>query len=495
MRLRAALASAAAAALLGAAGCNLAPPLTLPDAGTPSAWRDGAAEVETLANVRWFDVYDDPVLRELIQEAIARNPNLEVALARVDEARAIARATGADLAPRVDLSGQGGVVRSTRDAAAGDDRTSGFASVSFDLAWEVDVFGRIRNQTAAARARYFASVEAHRDVGMRLVAEVARVYFELRALDEALGVTERTVKSSGEYVDLAKIRFEGGKTSEVDFRQSEGEYHRTDAVRIDLLRQIATKEHEMSLLLGRAPDAVPRGRQGSDQTTPGHVPAGLPSELLRRRPDVAAAEQVMIAETALVGAARANLYPRIALTGSFGWESDQLADLFTSPSATSSLIAGLLQPIFDAGRNRALVEAQCARMRAAMHAYRGVVLAAFGEVETGLVSYRRFGEQRRVQDLRVDALRKVLDLAETRYVGGKTEYLEVLDAQRGLFDAELERVDTVRGHLVSLTVLYKALGGGWDPTLYGGAPCAPAPPPAPYRPAPSPSIVVPVGGR
>jgi multidrug efflux system outer membrane protein len=492
------------------AGCRLDPRFKVPDAGTQSTWRDGSRDVESLANVAWFEIYDDEVLRSLIREAIANNPDLGVALARIDEARAIAKATGADLYPRVDLSAAAGAVRSSALEVPFGDRTNGLASVTFDLAWELDVFGRIRSQSSAAKARYFESIEAHRDVGIRLVADVARAYFEMRELDDLFEISVRTLRSRSEYVDLAKIRFEGGKTSELDFRQAESEYFRTEVVYVDTQRQIAAKEHEISVLIGRPPGDVLRGRTANDQNLPPpNVPAGLPSDLLRRRPDIVAAEMDLAAETALVGAARANLYPRIALTGDFGWESDALSDLFTSESLTSSLIAGLLQPIFNAGQNRALVQAQCARMRASMELYRGKVLAAFREVEDGLVDYRRFTESRAVQARRIAAQRKVLELAEIRYEGGVSQYLEVLDAQRELFDAEIEEADTIRSQLVALTFLYKALGGGWDPALHCAArpcvplratcptpvracPCPPPPPPPPPPPAPP---VPPVGNR
>ena len=459
---------------LAAAGCRLDPPVPGHGVDVQASWRDHAREVATLANVAWFDVYRDDVLRGLVRRAIEGNPDLAAALAHVDEARAIAVATGADLYPRVDLSGQGGHVRLPKNQVGSGSRDMWNVSVAFDVTWELDLFGRVRSEAGASQARWYAATDVYRDVGIRLVAEVARTYFELRQLDEVLEIAERTLKSRAEYVDLAKVRFEGGKTSEIDFRQAESEYWRTEVTYVDVQRQISNKENALSILLGKSPGAVPRGIRGPDQPLPPFVPPGLPSDLLMRRPDVTAAEALLVSETALVGAARAALYPRIALTGSFGWESDQLKNLFSSDSITSSVIAGLLQPIFNAGRNRSLVEAQCARMRAAMEVYRKSVLVAFAEVESGLVDFRRFGEQRGVQARRLEALRKVLDLAETRYRGGVAQYLEVLDAQRGLFDAELEEAQTIASHLVSLTFLYKALGGGWDANYCGEA--VPAPP-------------------
>jgi NodT family efflux transporter outer membrane factor (OMF) lipoprotein len=446
-------------------GCTLDPPTSLPATDVRPTWRDGSHDVHTLANTAWFDLYRDDVLRQLIRNAVAGNPDLAIALTRIDEARAIAKATGADLYPRIDLAAAGGRAYSSRLETPFGDRSNGVAGIFFDMSWELDLFGRVRSERRAAQAFYFESVDAHRDVGIRLVSEVARLYFELRELDELLEITRRTMESRREYVDLAKIRFEGGKTSEMDFRQAESEYYRTETVYVDVQRQITVKENEISVLLGRSPTGVPRGRRATEQPLPAAVPAGLPSHLLQRRPDILAAGEALAAETALVGAARANLYPRIALTGTLGTESDALSDLFTSEATTASLIAGLLQPIFNAGKNRALVEAQCARMRIAMEDYRRIVLAAFGEVEDALVGYRRFGEQRAVQAKRVESLRKVLELAEIRYEGGVSEYLEVLDAQRGLFDAEIEEAETIQNHLVSLTALYKALGGGWDPAF------------------------------
>jgi len=434
----------------------------------------------SLANTAWFDLYQDDVLRELIRMALASNPDLGVALARIDEARALAHAAGAEINPRVDFAAAGGWARASRVEVPFGDRDGGRIRASFDLAWELDVFGRIRSQAAAAYAAYLGSAAAHRDVGIRLVAEVARAYFELRDLDERLEIATRTLASRQEYVDLAKVRFEGHITSELDWRQAESEFYRTRAVQVEIQRAIAVKEDEIAVLLGRPPGAIARGRRAKEQPLPAAVPAGLPSDLLRRRPDIVAADQALAAETALVGAARANLYPRIALTGSYGWESDQLSELFTSPSNTASLIAGLLQPIFDSGRNRDFVAAQCARMRAAMEAYRGTVLFAFAEVEDGLANYRHYTEQRVVQGQRVAALSRVLELSETRYEGGVAEYLEVLDAQRELFDAELEQAATVQAQLVSLTRLYKALGGGW--TLAETGPCLPPSPPSPPAP-------------
>jgi multidrug efflux system outer membrane protein len=304
-----------------------------------------------------------------------------------------------------------------------------------------------------------AREEVRRAVVITLVADVARVYMELRSLDLSLEVGQRTLASRQEYMELAQVRFEGGVTSEMDWRQAEAEYHRTEALVHDLERQIAQKENELSLLLGHNPEVRARGRRADEQPLPVQIPAGLPSALLERRPDIRAAEQQLIAANAKIGEAKALLYPQISLTGSYGAASTELESLFTGDSWY--LLGGLVQPIFNAGKNRRRVEAMESRQRQAIYAYERTILQAFREVEDSLVAHEKAREQRESQGKRVMAERKVLELAELRYRGGVAAYLEVLDAQRSLFNAELEEIQSINDQLVTLIRLYKALGGGW----------------------------------
>ncbi|MCI0612716.1 efflux transporter outer membrane subunit, partial [bacterium] len=256
-------------------------------------------------------------------------------------------------------------------------------------------------------------------------------------------------------------RFEGGLTSELDFRQAEAEYNRTLAIVQDFERQVAQKENEISVLLGRNPGSILRGRGLEEQPMPPQVPAGLPSTLLERRPDVLEAEQILVSSNARIGEAKALLFPIISLTGFFGWESTELDNITSSRAKTWSIGANLLQPIFNAGKNQRNVEVQESRFRQQLYAYESTILQAFREVEDSLIDYQKSGEQRVTQAARVQAERRVLDLAEVRYRGGVSNYLEVLDAQRSLFEAELDSVEAVRNQLVALIRLYKALGGGW----------------------------------
>jgi multidrug efflux system outer membrane protein len=298
---------------------------------------------------------------------------------------------------------------------------------------------------------------------------VARAYLELRALDLQLDIAQRTIVSRREYLQLAKDRFEGGLTPEVDLRQAEAELHRIEAIVAELEMLIARQENELSVLLGRNPGPVLRGRSVLEQKLPAAVPAGLPSALIERRPDVLQAEQILAASTANIGQAKALLFPRISLTGSWGFTSPEFDTLFDSPSKAWNLIGNLLQPIFNAGKNKRRVQVTESQQRQTLYEYEKTILQAFRETNDALVTYRKTGEQRAAQDLRVGAERKVLELAELRYRGGVAAYLEILDAQRSLFNAEMEQTQTVGVHLVSLVNLYKALGGGW--------PEAPAPPP------------------
>jgi multidrug efflux system outer membrane protein len=296
---------------------------------------------------------------------------------------------------------------------------------------------------------------------------------ELRDFDHRLEIARRTLDSRREYVELARVRFEGGLTSEVDWRQAQAEFYRTEAFVHDFERLVAQKENEISLLLGRNPGAILRGRTLEEQPVPPAIPPGLPSALLERRPDIRQAEQDVAAASASIGEAKAQLFPRIALTASYGFASTELDQLLDASSQSGSIFAGLLQPIFNAGKNRRRVEVRESQFRQAVTSYELTILRAFREVEDSLVAHRKSGDQLLSQRERVQAERKVLELAELRYRGGVAPYLDVLDAQRALFNAEIELTQVTSDRLVSLVRLYKALGGGWSADLQA-PPTAPA---------------------
>lgn len=455
-------------------GCTLGPNYQRPAVPAPQAWREiPKADAQSFANTPWFEVFDDPKLQELIRVALAENKDLKIAIERIEEARAFYGIAKADLWPKVDVTAGAGRGRTPVSSGGSGTDVSQF-SLSADVSWEIDFFGRIRRTTEAQQALFLGTQEARRATVIALVADVARAYFELRDFDRRLAITRATIESRREYLQLAKDRFEGGVTAEIDFRQADAELRRVEALVFDYERLIALKENELSVLLGRNPGPILRGRELDKMKLPAAVPAGLPSDLLERRPDVRAAEQSLAAATANIGAAKALLFPRIALTGSLGVSSSEIDTLFNSPAQAWSIAAGLLQPIFNAGKNKRRVEVTESQQRQSLYAYEQAILQAFRETEDALVSYQRTGEQKKAQSLRVDAERKVLDLAEIRYRGGVAAYLEVLDAQRSLFNAEIDEAQTLGGHLLSLVRLYKALGGGWQEPAPAAAPAAPA---------------------
>ena len=465
-----------AASSLLLASCALGPNYARPPVETPGGWRDGAAADNAIANLPWWDVFRDPILQELIRTALEGNKDLKIAVERIAEARARYGFTKADLYPRVDLTGEGGALRTSERGLSppppGADPKTDFYRLSADLSWEIDFFGRVRRATEAQYALLLATEEARRTVVIVLVSDVARSYFELRDADRRLEIARTTLESRGEYVTLAKVRFEGGVTSEIDYRQALAEYHRVEGTVFALERLAAEKEHELSVLLGRNPAALPRGEAIDVQAAPVEVPAGLPAELLERRPDLREAEQILVAANARIGEAKALLFPRIALTSSFGYESTELDRWLTAPAQSWSVVGSLLQPIFNAGQNRRRVDVSESQMRQALYGYERAIQGALREVEDALVAYRKTGLQRTSQATRVAAERDVLRLAELRYRGGVAGYLEVLDAQRSLFSAELEEVETIRENLAALVRLYKALGGGWIHPAEGAGPGA-----------------------
>jgi len=471
-------ASLLACAALLAAGCTLGPNYQRPSMATPDAWRNAAApaaDAGTLANTPWWDLFKDPQLQALIRIALQENQDLRVAIERIVEARARVGYVRADLFPKVDAGANAGYFEQSREAfpgiAKGTDNSSADYQLFADMSWEIDLFGRIRRATESERAILLSTEETRRAVAISLVAAVARSYVELRDLDERLEIARRTLVSRAHSVDLATVRFRGGLTGEKDQRQAEAEYRRVEVSALDFERQVRQKESELAVLLGRPPGDIARGRKLAELPVAMQIPAGLPSQLVDRRPDVLAVEQQLHSTTADVGAAKAMLFPRIALTAGYGTSSAELDALFTGPAQAWSVAAGVLQPVFNAGRNLRRVEIAESRMRQSLYEYEKTVLEALREVEDGLVAWEKTGQQRGSQRARVEAERKVLQLSEARWEGGVADYLEVLDAQRSLFSAELDEVQTVSAQMVSLVQLYKALGGGW-PTAPAAAPLA-----------------------
>jgi multidrug efflux system outer membrane protein len=446
-----------------AAGCKLGPDYVRPVVPVPEDWRElSADEQASLANTPWWELFQDPALLDLIHTALTENKDLLIAVERIEEARAFYGFQRADLFPKVDA--QASVARvGTSDEGLSPSGTDTVYAVAGTVFWELDFLGRIRRANEAELALVYAAEQSRRAIVLTLVSDVARAYVELRELDESLEISRRTLESRVQYVALARDRYEGGLTSELDMRQAEAEQHRTESLVHDFERQVAQKENELASLLGRNPGPIVRGRALGEIVVPAAVPPGLPSELLERRPDVLQAEEELVSANARIGEAKALLWPTIALTGAYGYESTDLDNLFDASARSWSIAGNLLQPIFNAGQNRRRVDVTQSQQRQALYSYERSVLLAFREVEDSLVGLRQSTLKRGSEGERVTAERQVLGLAELRYRGGVAAYLEVLDAQRELFDAELSETSARREELVSFIQLYKALGGGWTP--------------------------------
>lgn len=452
--------------LLLPAACMVGPDYQRPTVVLPEGWRElDGTQGESLANLPWWQLFQDPVLHELVRAALQQNKDLQVAVERIEEARARYGFSRADLLPTLDAVAFAGRERVSGEtpagAALGSDLERSYYGLGASLTWELDLFGRIRRASEAERALMYAAEQTRRAVVLALVAEVARAYVELRDLDRRLEISLATLVSRREYRELVRVRFEGGITSELDLRQAEGEVHRTASQVHDLERQVGQKENELNLLLGRNPGPIPRGQTPAAMALPPRVPAGLPAQLLERRPDLRAAEEQLVSANARIGEAKALLYPTISITGFLGFESEDLGDLLGAPARSWSIGGNLLQPIFNAGRNTSRVEVAESQQRQALFRYEQSILQAFREVEDGLIAYRKTGERRNEEGGRVAAERQVLALAELRYRGDVAPYLDVLDAQRQLFDAELNEAVAVRDQWLALILLYRSLGGGW----------------------------------
>ncbi|MDH5282345.1 MAG: efflux transporter outer membrane subunit [Gemmatimonadota bacterium] len=461
---------------LALGACMMGPNYQRPELPVPEGYRESApmdsvardsvlAQDSSFANVRWWEVFQDTVLQRLVRVALEQNLDRRLATERISEASSLLRITKADQYPWI--SAGAGVSRQQASQEAiralpDSSRTYTLFEGGVGLSYELDLFGRLRRATERDRAILLATEEAQRTVTMLLVAAVAQSYFDLRAADLQLDVSRRTAESRREYVEIARLRFEGGVTGEIDYRQAQSEYERTRGFVVDFEEQTTLLENALSVLLGHAPAAVPRGDAISGQLLPPAVPEGLPSSLLDRRPDLRSAEQQLAASTADIGVAKALLYPNISLTGFLGLQSRDLSTLANSSAVAWNAAASLVQPIFQGGRNKANVKAAESRMRQQLISYEGTVLNALREVDDALTQYRLAADRRAVTDSQVVYNRIVLGLAEVRYEGGVSQYLEVLDAQRNLLNTELDAVDAVRRQLAALVAVYRSLGGGWE---------------------------------
>ncbi len=419
----------------------------------------GAGDVDAA----WWSGFGDPVLDGYIAEAVANNRDLRVAAARVEEFAARIGLTRSSAFPQIGYDGSGGRVQSSREigaGAAGGPRVSEFFEANLNVGWEIDLFGRIGRLTDAASADTVAAEEARRGLVLSVVSSVAASYVALLSLDEQLAVSRQKLGTRRETVELFELQLEKGVISRLELEQIRSEMERTAATIPALEREIALLENALSVLLGRPPGAIARGL-GLDELGSPAIPSGLPSDLLLRRPDLREAEQRMIAANERVGAAVASFYPRIALTGAFGLASDELSDFFSASAATYSLAAGVAGPLFTAGFLENQLGVAEAVERQAVEGYRSAVLTALRESEDALVTVATARDEAEAQSRQVEALASYASLAKQRYDNGLVAYLSVLDAERDLFDAELQRARLRASALASSIGVYKAFGGGW----------------------------------
>ena len=417
-----------------------------------------------LSDSPWWEVFDDRALQTLVSEALANNLDLQMAVARVEEARARAGVAKSFLYPQVD----GGAAYSVRQASnteEGSDDSSIHQSGSygFQLSWEIDLFGRLRRQHEASVALLLASEQGRRGVLITLVGDVATNYFLLRELDLQLEIARQTLRLNDETVTYFQNRLDGGVSNRLELDRIQANRALTAAALPQLEAQIAVVENALSLLLGRPPSSVARERLADGEALPPPIPAGLPASLIERRPDVLQAEQVLVAANADIGAAKAMFFPTISLTGFLGGISGDLTKFLGGDGAVWSASPGLLQPIFQAGRIRRNLEATQARFREALAAYRKAALNGYREVSNALVTIQKLAEIRVQRQVGVTALQDASDLARSRYDSGLASYIEILTADQDLFQQQLLLAQTRGAELRARAELYRTLGGGWQP--------------------------------
>ena len=448
-----------------ASGCMIGPDYVRPPVDVPPAWRVEYAQAVGLANAPWWEQFGDGTLNLLIETALRENRDLRVAAARVDEFGGRLAVARSALFPQVAASADAARQRASRDQPLNPIPSSvspiyntydALASAS----WEIDLWGKLRRSTEAARADLLAAAESKRGVVLSLVSAVASGYISLRDLDRQLEIARETTKTRADSLQVFELRFKGGVVSELELAQNRSEYAQALASIPQIESQIAQTENAISVLLGRNPGPIPRG-VAIDQLAAPTVPAGLPSELLERRPDLRQAEAQLVAANARIGVAKAAYFPSISLTGALGSASTQLSNLFSGPAGVWSYGASLVAPIFTAGAIAGQVQQAEAQQQQALFSYQKAIQNAFSDVDNALIDHAKSRERLSALAQQVDALATYARLARLRYENGYTSYIEVLDSERTLFSAQLQYADQQALVLNALVSLYKAMGGGW----------------------------------
>ncbi len=457
-------------------GCALTPDYERPVLDVPEAYYEekkqsssteslNVEENESIANLGWWQVFEDAELQTLIRSALTENKDVRVALSRVRQANAQVISTRANQYPFFDITGSAGRGRQSQLQMPGAGVEESFSVVG-NLSFELDLWRKLSRSTESAQASLLASDAVQRHVSLSIVANVASAYLLLLDLDERLVIAKRTLDSRQGSLEIIQARFDKGTVPELDVNQAQIELVVAEVAIVTFQRQISQTEHSLAILLGRNPGPIKRGLSLKEQHLLPEVPTGLPSELLQRRPDVAAAEHVLHAETALIGVTEALRYPSLSLTGNYGALSDDLSDLNDSDAESWGVAGNIVAPILNWGQLKAQSEVQRARTEEALNNYKATLQQAFREVADALVAVRTYRQAYQAYNRQAEAARNAERLSRARYDGGFVDYLEVQESSRSLFNAELNESESYQLSMNALVSLYQALGGGWmaEPT-------------------------------
>ena len=437
--------------------CKMGKVYKTPELNLPSKLAFDEADSLAYADLKWWEIYTDTLLQHLIDKALNNNKDMRIAVARVQELAEMKRLNATNLLPSID--GTAYFDREYENYRGEKGASDDELGIKLRMNWELDLWGNLRWARERNIAEYFQSVEGMRALQMTLISNVAQAYFELIALDNELAIVRQTLHNRQEGVQQSRLRYEGGITSETSYQQAQVEQARTATLIPELSKRIAMKENEIALLTGDFPRKIIRSKIEENNDFPCQLPVGLPSELLKRRPDVRAAEQALIAANASLGMAYTDRFPRIALTRAYGVEGDQLSSLLQS--TYGHFVSNLITPVFAFGKKQSRYKAQQAAYEQETYRYEKTVLKAFKEVNDAIVNYNSSREARESKSKLEQAAKKYVDLAQLQYINGVINYLDVLDAHRIYFDASIGLSNAVRDEYIAFVQLYKALGGGW----------------------------------